>query len=142
MHAGEYLSFLIHFSWICPTRLKSDTCFLSRKLGKLVLLICPVIETKKKKSVFVCSVLTPYYKEEVLFSHKDLNDQNEDGVSILFYLQKIYPGTFFNLYCDFQTSCDFVFPFLMFHVVGLILFTSIILLKFCMAYYLLVHHYR
>jgi hypothetical protein len=39
-----------------------------------------------------CSVLTPYYQEEVLFSKAQLNEENEDGVSILFYLQKIYPG--------------------------------------------------
>jgi callose synthase len=44
-----------------------------------------------------CSVLTPYYKEDVLFSSKALDDQNEDGVSILFYLQKIYPGTSMNV---------------------------------------------
>lgn len=39
-----------------------------------------------------CSVLTPYYKEEVLYSEEELNKENEDGISILFYLQKIYPG--------------------------------------------------
>lgn len=38
------------------------------------------------------SVLTPYYKEEVLFSEKELHEENEDGITILFYLQKIYPG--------------------------------------------------
>lgn len=38
------------------------------------------------------SVLTPYYTEEVLFSLRDLEIHNEDGVSILFYLQKIFPG--------------------------------------------------
>ncbi|KAI9398697.1 hypothetical protein POPTR_003G214200v4 [Populus trichocarpa] len=37
------------------------------------------------------SVLTPYYTEEVLFSLHDLEEPNEDGVSILFYLQKIFP---------------------------------------------------
>jgi hypothetical protein len=36
--------------------------------------------------------LTPYYKEDVLFSSQNLEEPNEDGVSILFYLQKIYPG--------------------------------------------------
>lgn len=41
---------------------------------------------------FSCSVLTPYYTEEVLFSLGELEVQNEDGVSILFYLQKIFPG--------------------------------------------------
>lgn len=38
------------------------------------------------------SALTPYYTEDVLFSIKSLEKPNEDGVSILFYLQKIYPG--------------------------------------------------
>jgi len=36
--------------------------------------------------------MTPYYKEEVLFSMRELQEENEDGVSIVFYLQKIYPG--------------------------------------------------
>lgn len=38
------------------------------------------------------SVLTPYYKEDVLYSDEELKKENEDGISILFYLQKIYPG--------------------------------------------------
>ena len=38
------------------------------------------------------SVLTPYYKEDVLYSEEELHSENEDGISILFYLQKIYPG--------------------------------------------------
>ncbi|ONM41651.1 Callose synthase 7 [Zea mays] len=42
------------------------------------------------------SVLTPYYNEEVLYSSHDLNRKNEDGISILFYLQKIYPDEWNN----------------------------------------------
>jgi hypothetical protein len=43
---------------------------------------------------FFCSVLTPYLTEDVLFSISDLDKLNEeDGVSILFYLQKIFPGS-------------------------------------------------
>ncbi|GKV15544.1 hypothetical protein SLEP1_g26326 [Rubroshorea leprosula] len=38
------------------------------------------------------SILTPYYKEDVLYSEEELNKENEDGISILLYLQKIYPG--------------------------------------------------
>lgn len=38
------------------------------------------------------SVLTPYYKEDVLYSEEELNKENEDGITILFYLQRIYPG--------------------------------------------------
>ncbi|KAL8241410.1 hypothetical protein R6Q59_014764 [Mikania micrantha] len=42
------------------------------------------------------SVLTPYYTEEVLFSLHDLEVPNEDGVSILFYLQNIFPDEWNN----------------------------------------------
>lgn len=38
------------------------------------------------------SVLTPYYKEDVHYSEHDIKKENEDGISTLFYLQKIYPG--------------------------------------------------
>lgn len=37
--------------------------------------------------------MTPYYKEDVLYSEEELNKENEDGISILFYLRKIYPGS-------------------------------------------------
>lgn len=43
-------------------------------------------------TVVFYSVLTPYYKEDVLYSDEELNKENEDGISILFYLKKIYPG--------------------------------------------------
>ncbi|GMI88471.1 enhancer of edr1 3, glucan synthase-like 5, GLUCAN SYNTHASE-LIKE 5, POWDERY MILDEW RESISTANT 4 [Hibiscus trionum] len=36
------------------------------------------------------SVLTPYYNEEVLYSKEQLVTENEDGISILYYLQTIY----------------------------------------------------
>ncbi|URE49708.1 callose synthase [Musa troglodytarum] len=42
------------------------------------------------------SVMTPYYSEETVFSKNDLDLENEDGVSILFYLQKIYPDEWNN----------------------------------------------
>ncbi|XP_071706332.1 callose synthase 7-like [Rutidosis leptorrhynchoides] len=42
------------------------------------------------------SVLTPYYKEDVLYSEDELHMENEDGISILFYLQKIYPDEWKN----------------------------------------------
>nr|XP_016437592.1 PREDICTED: callose synthase 3-like [Nicotiana tabacum] len=50
----------------------------------------------KVRNMLSFSVLTPYYTEEVLFSSDDLDRQNEDGVSILFYLQKIYPDEWLN----------------------------------------------
>ncbi|KAK7387020.1 hypothetical protein VNO78_27475 [Psophocarpus tetragonolobus] len=43
-------------------------------------------------------VLTPYYREDVLFSNDELNMENEDGISILFYLTKIYPDEWANLH--------------------------------------------
>ncbi|KAL2933328.1 Callose synthase 10 [Bienertia sinuspersici] len=42
------------------------------------------------------SVFTPYYSETVLYSSSDLRVENEDGVSILFYLQKIFPDEWEN----------------------------------------------
>ncbi|KAK6283788.1 hypothetical protein POUND7_002740 [Theobroma cacao] len=42
------------------------------------------------------SVLTPYYDEEVLFKKGMLQDENEDGISTLFYLQKIYEDEWSN----------------------------------------------
>ncbi|KAK6125574.1 hypothetical protein DH2020_040684 [Rehmannia glutinosa] len=57
------------------------------------------------------SVLTPYYSEETVYSKSDLEMENEDGVSIIYYLQKIYPGLLHgpNLKCIlcnvFSVSC-------------------------------------
>ncbi|KAJ6792389.1 callose synthase 12-like [Iris pallida] len=42
------------------------------------------------------SVLTPYYNEEVLYSKEQLRTENEDGISIIFYLQKIYADEWVN----------------------------------------------
>ncbi|KAL6286951.1 hypothetical protein ACE6H2_011341 [Prunus campanulata] len=50
----------------------------------------------KVRDMLSFSVLTPYYKEDVLYSDEDLNKENEDGISILFYLQKIYPDEWTN----------------------------------------------
>ncbi|KAL7199263.1 hypothetical protein ACSBR2_021531 [Camellia fascicularis] len=50
----------------------------------------------KVRNMLSFSVLTPYYTEEVLFSLRELEVQNEDGVSILFYLQKIFPDEWNN----------------------------------------------
>ena len=40
----------------------------------------------------IISVLTPYYKEDVLYSDDELHKENEDGITILFYLKTIYRG--------------------------------------------------
>eukprot|EP00252_Welwitschia_mirabilis_P024085 TRINITY_DN6_c2_g1_i1.p1 TRINITY_DN6_c2_g1~~TRINITY_DN6_c2_g1_i1.p1 ORF type:complete len:1930 (-),score=301.24 TRINITY_DN6_c2_g1_i1:544-6333(-) len=50
----------------------------------------------KVRNMLSFSVLTPYYNEEVLFSIEDLQRENEDGISILFYLQKIFPDEWKN----------------------------------------------
>lgn len=42
------------------------------------------------------SVLTPYYSEDVMYSKEKLLAQNEDGISILFYLNKIFPDEWEN----------------------------------------------
>lgn len=56
--------------------------------------------------------MTPYYSEETVYSKTDLEQENEDGVSILYYLQKIYPGQLnvpnwqvFEIYQANQGSC-------------------------------------
>ncbi|KAL7229853.1 hypothetical protein ACSBR2_008412 [Camellia fascicularis] len=41
-------------------------------------------------ALFSC-VLTPYYNEDVLYSKEELKKENDDGITTLFYLQKIYP---------------------------------------------------
>lgn len=42
------------------------------------------------------SVLTPYYNEEVHYSKEQLRTENEDGISILYYLQTIYDDEWKN----------------------------------------------
>eukprot|EP00958_Prasinococcus_capsulatus_P024333 scaffold3772_cov390-Prasinococcus_capsulatus_cf.AAC.11 len=42
------------------------------------------------------SVLTPYYNEDVIYSAQQLTTPNEDGISTLFYLQKVYPDEWRN----------------------------------------------
>ncbi|KAM0845875.1 hypothetical protein ACQ4PT_056064 [Festuca glaucescens] len=42
------------------------------------------------------SMFTPHYSETVLYSTAELQKRNEDGISTLFYLQKIYPDEWKN----------------------------------------------
>ncbi|XP_020093591.1 callose synthase 3-like isoform X1 [Ananas comosus] len=53
-------------------------------------------DAPKVRNMLSFSVLTPYYNEDVLFSLNNLEEPNEDGVSIIFYLQKIYPDEWTN----------------------------------------------
>ncbi|KAM0068509.1 putative 1,3-beta-glucan synthase [Helianthus debilis subsp. tardiflorus] len=48
-------------------------------------------------NMFSFSLLTSYYSEDVLFSQDSLEIPNEDGISILLYLQKIFPDEWTNL---------------------------------------------
>ncbi|KAH9706164.1 callose synthase 7 [Citrus sinensis] len=50
----------------------------------------------KVRDMISFSVLTPYFKEDVLYSIDELNQENEDGITTLFYLQKIYPDEWTN----------------------------------------------
>lgn len=53
-------------------------------------------EAKLVRNMLSFSVFTPYYSEIVLYSVTELQKKNEDGISILFYLQKIYPDEWKN----------------------------------------------
>ncbi|KAJ8748765.1 hypothetical protein K2173_011320 [Erythroxylum novogranatense] len=50
----------------------------------------------KVRNMLSFTVLTPYHSEDVLYSVNLLEQPNEDGVSILFYLQKIFPDEWIN----------------------------------------------
>ncbi|CAL0316284.1 unnamed protein product [Lupinus luteus] len=52
--------------------------------------------TKPVREMLSFCVFTPYYSETVLYSMAELLKKNEDGISILFYLQKIYPDEWKN----------------------------------------------
>ena len=42
------------------------------------------------------TTLTPFHSEDVLYSFADLEKQTEDGVSVFYYLQTIYPSEWAN----------------------------------------------
>ncbi|KZV22357.1 callose synthase 2-like [Dorcoceras hygrometricum] len=58
----------------------------------------------KVRNMLSFSILTPYLDEEVLFPTSLLEKPNEDGVSILFYLQKIFPDEWDNFLERFGCS--------------------------------------
>lgn len=43
------------------------------------------------------TVLTPFYRETVAFSKKELQQTNEDGITMLYYLQQIFPDQWTNM---------------------------------------------
>eukprot|EP01018_Ginkgo_biloba_P024102 Gb_37962 [translate_table: standard] len=48
------------------------------------------------EKMWAFSVLTPYYDEDVMYNKEQLRTENEDGVSIIFYLKKIFPDEWSN----------------------------------------------
>ncbi|KAL0342358.1 UNVERIFIED_CONTAM: Callose synthase 10 [Sesamum calycinum] len=60
----------------------------------------PEAFVKNLVSPQIKNVFTPYYSETVLYSNSELRVENEDGISILFYLQKIFPGMLLVLKSD------------------------------------------
>jgi len=55
-------------------------------------------------SEFCFSILTPYFKEDIQYSDEEINKENEEGISILFYLTKIYPGEYYFYILTYITS--------------------------------------
>ncbi|KAJ8567933.1 hypothetical protein K7X08_020655 [Anisodus acutangulus] len=53
-------------------------------------------DAPRVRNMLSFSVLTPYYNEDVLYSDEEINKENEDGITTLFYLQKIYPDQWKN----------------------------------------------
>ncbi|XP_030953802.1 callose synthase 3-like isoform X2 [Quercus lobata] len=58
----------------------------------------------KVKNMLSFSVLTPYNREDVLYSMNDLEVPNEDGLSKLFHLQKSFPDEWRNFLERVQCS--------------------------------------
>jgi callose synthase len=54
--------------------------------------------------ILLCSVFTPYYSEDVMYSKAQLEDMNVDGITILYYLQTIVPGFWSHLKSLFVES--------------------------------------
>ncbi|KAL2322518.1 hypothetical protein Fmac_026897 [Flemingia macrophylla] len=50
----------------------------------------------KVRDMLSFSVLTPYFKEDIVYTDEELNKENEDGISILSYLTMIYPDEWVN----------------------------------------------
>ncbi|RZB99644.1 Callose synthase 7 isoform B [Glycine soja] len=52
----------------------------------------------KVRDMLSVSILTPYFKEDIQYSDEEINKENEEGISILFYLTKIYPDEWSNFH--------------------------------------------
>lgn len=98
----------IRFLWRCLVQSQFEKCYL---LGNFF------FERNYSTYCFcahlvfwLCSVFTPYYSEIVLYSMDELLKKNEDGISILFYLQKIFPGSFLLHFASIRISYHCEWP--------------------------------
>ncbi|KAL2322513.1 hypothetical protein Fmac_026892 [Flemingia macrophylla] len=62
------------------------------------LLFTNMPKAPKVRDMLSFSVLTPYFKEDILYTDEELNKENEDGISVLSYLIKIYPDEWINFH--------------------------------------------
>ncbi|XP_048141589.1 callose synthase 11-like isoform X2 [Rhodamnia argentea] len=62
--------------------------------GNSLFMNMPLAPYVEKMMAF--TVLTPYYDEDVLYGEVGLRKENEDGISTLFYLQKVYEDEWAN----------------------------------------------
>ncbi|KAJ4775037.1 GLUCAN SYNTHASE-LIKE 8 family protein [Rhynchospora pubera] len=69
----------------------TNSLFMDMPIAKSVSEMMPFSQSDSLFKLSLDSVFTPYYEETVLFSASEIQDKNEDGISILFYLQKIFP---------------------------------------------------
>ncbi|CAK9232746.1 unnamed protein product [Sphagnum troendelagicum] len=59
-------------------------------------LFMKIPESPSVRKMLAFSVFTPYYAEDVMYSLVQLNKKNIDGITTLFYLQKIFPDDWTN----------------------------------------------
>jgi callose synthase len=59
-------------------------------------LFMKIPESPSVRKMLAFSVFTPYYEEDVMYSLVQLNKKNIDGITTLFYLQKIFPDDWTN----------------------------------------------
>ncbi|KAJ9550308.1 hypothetical protein OSB04_014353 [Centaurea solstitialis] len=69
---------------------------LCSKLNPTHVLIDFLKRTYELAGYYTLSVLTPYYDEQVVYAKEQLRARNEDGVSMLFYLQTLYADEWRN----------------------------------------------
>lgn len=86
----EFCNHFLEAIWSCIDRVPIKLFITSYDL------ICPLyvltLMVLMSCGVGLCSVLTPYYNEDVLYSLEQLKERNVDGITMLYYLKTIVPG--------------------------------------------------